>query len=244
MRNLFFSKLYRECGRRGTTLIEMVVSFALLGIFVAMSTVIISNVTGLYYHVRGESYARQVGDIVVNKVSSEISGSFYETRNNTLNARVDVNSDFTIMLNNSESTVTPDGNSIVLYDRTNTGVRIYASEGVLQIYYLPIDDQITPENTREGVVWKFDPQIYNGYEIKALYFAPANQEVNKTIADLFDMEEPSTGSYDADVVAVYMKLQSGRYGSFDICRYVRMYNVSDSANWYYDNAENMYYIAE
>jgi len=43
---------------------------------------------------------------------------------------------------------------------------------------------------------------------------------------------------------VYMKLQSGRYGSFDICRYVRMYNVSDSANWYYDNAENMYYIAE
>ena len=149
-----------------------------------MSTVIISNVTGLYYHVRGESYARQVGDIVVNKVSSEISGSFYETRNNTLNARVDVNSDFTIMLNNSESTVTPDGNSIVLYDRTNTGVRIYASEGVLQIYYLPIDDQITPENTREGVVWKFDPQIYNGYEIKALYFARLIRRVNKTIADL------------------------------------------------------------
>ena len=69
----------RQLKRRnaGTTLIEMVISFALLGLFVACATVVITYVTNLYYHVRGESYARQVGDIVVNKIQSEIAGATY-----------------------------------------------------------------------------------------------------------------------------------------------------------------------
>ena len=39
----------------GMTMVEMIVSFALLSIIVAASTVIISNVTVLYYKVKGEN---------------------------------------------------------------------------------------------------------------------------------------------------------------------------------------------
>ena len=240
----FFDKLHTENGRRGTTLIEMVVSFALLGIFVAMSTVIISNVTGLYYRVRGENYARQVGDIVINKVSSEISGSIYEKRNYSLNPKIDLDEEFTLVENGVVNTVETSGNSIVLYDRTDTGVRMYASDGILQIYYIPIEDEITPENNRTGVIWKFDPQIYNGYKITRMVFAPANQTENQAYAAAFEMEEPEISDYDANVIAVYMSLESGKYGRFNICRYVRLYNASESAAWKKDSAENLYYIAE
>ena len=37
---------------KGMTLIEMVVSFALLSLFISAAAVVIFNVTNLYYHVR------------------------------------------------------------------------------------------------------------------------------------------------------------------------------------------------
>ena len=77
--SLFKRKPNKE--NKGTTLVEMIVSFTLLAIFVSASVIVIANVTTLYYRVRGENYARQIGDIVTNKIASEVSGAEYSTRN-------------------------------------------------------------------------------------------------------------------------------------------------------------------
>ena len=62
----------------GTTLVEIIVSFALMGIFMAAAATIIGMITSLFWDVKGETYARQVGDIVAEKIASEICGSEFD----------------------------------------------------------------------------------------------------------------------------------------------------------------------
>ena len=59
-------------GNKGTTLIEMIVAFALLGIFLSVATAVIVRIANLYYDIKGETYAEQVSDILLEKISSEI----------------------------------------------------------------------------------------------------------------------------------------------------------------------------
>ena len=58
-------------GNAGTTLIEMIVCFALLAIFVTAAASIIASTTNLYYQVKGETYSGQVSDILLEKILEE-----------------------------------------------------------------------------------------------------------------------------------------------------------------------------
>ena len=194
-------KLNKKKNNKGMTLVEMIVCFALLSIFVTVSTLVISNVVTLYYRVRGESYARQVGDIVMKKVTSEITGAKFSSEGTD-------NPSVTDTPINTESM---DGNAIDLVDNTDTRIRMYAEDGILKIYYYPIDDESDPLNPVQtsAVIWTFDKKMYNGYSLDNLEFKMA----------------PS--GYPNNVVMVKMKLSSGKYGKFDITRYVKMYNVPE-----------------
>ena len=232
----FFSTKRKKNNSKGTTLIEMVVSFALLGIFVSLSTVIIANVTTLYYRVRGESYARQVGDIVVNKIAAELSGAMYSNIGDSFNVKISDDFD-----GNPSVTVNPtehkdiSGNVACLYDRNETGMSMFASDGILYIYYREIDDETEPEKSRQPVYWTFDKNIYNGYEIKNLEFvefAPGNNAVNQSLAQNYGITDVGDISdYPSNIVAVYMKLKSDRYGEFNICRYIKLYNYPEDYDW-------------
>lgn len=202
----------------GTTLIEMVISFALLGLFVASSTVIITYVTNLYYHVRGESYSRQVGDIVVNKIQKEVAGALYTAGDGY--PLIDTT-------DSEDEDIT--GNSISLYNREDTGMRIFAADGILQIYYFDITDMNNHDNDRKGVYWTFDKKMYNGYEITDLRFAQANTALNSQYADLYEVADTNPDDYGSNILAVYITLNSGRYGNFKICRYIKMYNYPDES---------------
>ena len=207
---------------RGSTLIEMVVSFALLAVFVSTATLIISNVTTLYYRVRGESYARQVGDIVTQKISSQLEGAKYNALNAAMNPCIYSEDKFSFGKKEKIS-----GNSIAFYDRTNTRVRIFADEdeGIVKIYYYPITDENTPSNDREATYWTFDKKMYNGYEITRLDFAMANDAAtNSTLSDLYSVEKMNASQYPSNVMAIYMTLKSEKYGTYNICRYVYMYD--------------------
>lgn len=211
---------------KGTTLVEMVVSFALLGIFVSASAVVISNVTNLYYRVRGESYARQVGDIVVNKVASEISGAMYDEVNTGLNPYI--TDDF-----EEDTNISVDGNVITLYNRSQTGISIFADDGILNVYYHKIEGykNAEEEKNRQAVNWNFDKKMYNGYAIKSLEFVPANSTENDTLAAAYGITDVNHADYPANVVAVYMRLESDRYGSFNICRFVKIYDAPENMKW-------------
>ena len=221
MKDCLFFKQLNKRKDKGTTLVEMVVSFTLLAIFVSVSVVIISNVTVLYYRVRGESYARQVGDIITNKVASEISGAQYSVKNTESNFIIESSSDFKTRINDEGKDYTLlknfnesiDGNVVTLYDRTNTRISVYSSKGIMNILYYPIKDETVDNQSRdrEPIIWTFDDKIYNGYFIESMQFSKAD-----------------SNEYPPNIVVLNMKLKSNKYGEFDICRYIKMYNYPDN----------------
>lgn len=225
---------------RGSTLIEMVVSFTLLAIFLSTATVIIANVTNLYYHVRGESYARQVGDIITQKIVSEVGSARYSQTNNNYNPCIYEESVLTVGDLDRVA-----GNSIALYDGTDTRIRMFASyltaqdyangadpkdDGVFQIYYYPITDETDSSNNKVGTYWTFDKKIYNGYKITSLHFAAANSALNEQLATQYNIADVHASDYPSNVMAVYMTLKSDKYGEYNICRFVKMYDYPESTD--------------
>ncbi|MBQ6231616.1 MAG: prepilin-type N-terminal cleavage/methylation domain-containing protein [Eubacterium sp.] len=201
---------------KGMTLVEMIVCFALLSIFVTVSTLVISNVITLYYRVRGESYARQVGDIVAKKITSELSGAEYAN-----DSSIDP-----IIEKKNPNDETVDGNVITVVDSTDTKISMYADDGILKIYYHKITDENDSDNNREPVIWTFDKKMYNGYQIDSLDFAQACSSKNTALASKYDVT--ATTNYPTNVIVVYMKLSSPKYGKFTIVRYVKMYNAPET----------------
>lgn len=211
---------------KGMTLVEMIVCFALLSIFVTVSTLVISNVITLYYRVRGESYARQVGDIVAKKITSELSGAEYAN-----DSSIDP-----IIEKKNPNDETVDGNVITVVDSTDTKISMYAQDGILKIYYHKITDENDSDNNREPVIWTFDKKMYNGYQIDSLDFAQACSSKNTALATKYDVT--ATTDYPTNVIVVYMKLSSPKYGKFTIVRYVKMYNAPETGATITDTSGN------
>ena len=222
-------KIRKNKSNKGMTLVEMIVSFMLLSIFVVAATVVIANVVSLYYRIRGESYSRQVGDILMTKISSELTGAVYDSGNELINPYL------TAKDNNGNRV---DGSAADLYDKTETHIRIFAEDGMLKIYYYPIEDGTDPDNDRTNVFWTFDKKVYNGYSLEKLDFAQACTERNETLAEEYGISDVNKDDYPCDIMAVYMKLKSGKYGEFTICRYIRMYNLPEKDyNMEYESGE-------
>lgn len=62
-------------GRKGATLVELVITFALIGLFAAGTCQIISTSIKVYHQVRGLNNARQVSDTLLEKITGEIEGA-------------------------------------------------------------------------------------------------------------------------------------------------------------------------
>ena len=115
----------------------MIVSFALLAIFLVAASAFIGTITNLFYNIKGETYSRQVSDILLQKLESEIDGSKYE-KNSDNNLKILAGFD-----SDTEADV---GNVIDLYDKTDTHVKIYSvkagepdsQKDEIKIYYYPI----------------------------------------------------------------------------------------------------------
>ena len=229
----FFSKLNKD--HRGTTLVELIVCFALMGIFMSAAAVVISNITNIYYDVKGETYARQVSDIILKRIAGEIEGA---------NISLD-NPDSYPVIYRSAKDVSNDnrsGEKIELYDRTNTLVQIYGEDGLLKIRYLPINPDMDPSDPDyatkhfDETIWTYDEKMYLGFTVKEIRFVPAQQndvdsmrqnEQGQYYQATFDEMAGNEVSheYPVNVIGVYLTLHSPKYGDFYTYRYMRMYNI-------------------
>ena len=198
---------------KGMTLVERVVCFALLSIFVVSATMIIMSVTNNYYYTKGETYARQVADIVMTKIEAEVSGAKGDSRSIPYITSVSADAD-------SESEVISDeskleiGNAMDLYDRTDTHIRLFANDGVLNIYYYDIDYDDKTANYN-SVFWRLDDKVYNGYEIDSLSFSKATEESG------------DESLYPYNVIKVDMTLHHPQYGNYSFTEYIKMYNLPE-----------------
>lgn len=191
----------------GTTLVEMIVSFALLSIFLMCAAMIISTISMMYYNIKGEIYSREVSDIILEKITSELDGAIYYDYE-------------------SDNPIITDGNStITLCDKTNTKVSLKMDTSELKnglvVNYHEIEYRqngfLSKKNSRKATDWYFDKNMYNGFEIKELKF--------------YGGGTGSMSSYGGNIVLVQLKIQSKKYGEYTYNKYVKMYNLPDNYVW-------------
>ena len=207
----------------GSTMVEMVVTFALLSIFMVSAAVIIGTVTNLFYRIKAETYAKQVSDIVLEKVTSEIEGAKYNSKTESLNPKIlneaDVESDY--------------GVAIELSDKTDTRIRISAdvktdsnpeSDGLI-IHYFAIE-RVKDSESFESVDWKFNSSVYNGFSISELTFVRGDKLKDYSGKTAYGLT--SNGDYGKNVIVVLLHLNSDRYGDYYTYRFVKMYNVPEA----------------
>ncbi len=197
----------------GTTLIEMLVCFMMLAIFLTAAFSVITHLSKLYYQVKGETYGKQVSDILLTKIQSEIEGAKSGSDE--------------ILINGSATNSS--GTKMTFYDRTNTKIDLYSEDSLLKIKYHSFTDEVTGVNKNENT-WKFDKNVYNGFEVKNLQFlkaanlGKAGNESATSLAQSYGVSV-SEGDYGNDVMLVLLELDSHHYGTYKSYRFIKMYNV-------------------
>lgn len=194
-------------------MIEMVVCFALLGIFMAAAAVMISNVTSIHYEIKGELLSREVSDILMEKMVSEIDGATYYGIGNDGNPK--------ILNSNSE---------IELTDKTGTRVTLKMSDSQLVVHYheIEIDGSADDPKSRKASDWKFDKNLYKGFYLTGLSFyvggGPDPSDLNK-----YGLSSVSMSNYPSNVVLILMKMKrQGSDEEYHYYRFVKMYNIPET----------------
>ncbi len=198
----------------GTTLIEMLVCFMMLAIFLTAAFSVISHISKQYYQVKGETYGKQVSDILLLKIQSELEGA---------KSGADE-----ILIDNDSSKVA--GNAMTFYDRTNTLVELSVVDNYFQVKYFKVEDSTDPSKNRNENIWKYDENVYNSFYIKDLKFIRADSltEADKTLAKSYGANI-GDGEYNNDIMLVLLDIDSHHYGEYKTFRFIKMYNVEENS---------------
>ena len=61
--------------KKGVTMTELIVTFALISIFVMLAGQVIASAMGIYHKIQSVEYGKQVSDTIMNKIIGELSGA-------------------------------------------------------------------------------------------------------------------------------------------------------------------------
>lgn len=198
MKSRRFRHHNRTWKNRGTTLVEMIVCFALLAILMVAATEIIHSAMRTYSRVKQSSAGQEISDLICDKIEADLSGAV------TKRQKPDVSND------NSE---------IFYYDKYNRPVRILNKDGYLYFAY---------GKEEEESKWTFDSGLYRGYtiqEIKFLKVMPASIEQREE-QDKGDMEYLDDSKYSGDIYKVELTLYNKKDGEYVTERYIRCRNMN------------------
>ena len=203
----------RKDNNHGTTLIEMVVCFALLGIFMACAAALISSITQIYYSIKGEMGSREVSDIVMDRIVSEIDGAKY----------------FGSSEAHADDNPTISADEITLCDKTDTRVSLSMDDGKLIVHYFEkvVDGSIGSPNSRYATDWSFDDSFYKGFYLTNLSFYRGGGTTPSNLNE-YGLADVNLSQYPTNVVLVLMEMKNDRYsGVYRYYRFITMYNVPD-----------------
>lgn len=169
--------------RKGATLVELLVTFGLLTIFIAAAVAVIGPATEIFLKVKYLSYAQNISDMVMEKVSGEIASA-------------------------SED-VHVDGGLISFRDSKSSPLFIHAEDGLLKIRYRMIKEQVNGEYT--GTVlwpaadWAYDQKAYQGFAITQLRFERVSDNSVKIVLALLNTPRDVTYSSEKVVECYNLK---------------------------------------
>ena len=204
----------RKLNNKGMTLIELIVTFALLGLFMVAAGKVIADTVRVYYQAKSIQTGIQVSTIISTKIAGEIEGALVEGS---------VNDD-----SNKSIYISDDGNRIELND--NAGSHIYITNniesgednGYLLIYYYPIVEEGENPDKAVGSNWTFDKKAYMGYKIKELKFVK--------LEDITDVSDKDYNKYPGNIIRMTLTITSERYGDYTTSTYIECYNFRDIAS--------------
>ena len=189
--------------KKGMTMAEVLVTMVLMVIFLTATYRVMADALGVYYKMKALDNAKQTIDTLMDKVIGEIEGA--QVGMNMKDAAVEGVED-----KNPTLIISADNSKISLYDRTSSSIYITSDDEDkrLMIYYNEVSSGAGVRY--KAVKWKFDEAAYMGYDLEDLKFYLAGDD------------------YPRNVIKVYMKLTSPRYGSYDTTRFVECYNFDEA----------------
>lgn len=211
----FIRKFHRK--NHGFTLVEMIVTFMLIGLFMIAASKVIANTVTVYYEAKGTALGMQVSSIIATKIRSEIEGAKPEQImrkvKNADGTVTDQTEDYVMQLS-SDSTLgggneTGGYNKIEFTDAKGSHVYIGVNtDGYLVVHYFMDAADGTPEDKTD---WMFDKKSYMGYTIKELKFRQPKED------------------YAENIIYMSLTLHSPRYGDFTYTEYIQCYNLDETA---------------
>lgn len=186
---------------KGTTLVEMVVVFALLSIFMVSVTQVISSAIMLFNDINFTGKSVEVSDMVLTKV-----GGLLESCNGEIEEPV--------------ITLDAEGNlsEAVFYDRTRTKVKLKVVSNRLQVVYPTVESTGLPTTNLDGdgernatnpYVWTFTEKSYHGFNIKNLKIEKAGD------------------GYPDNVYKITLVINRTDYGDYVSTKYVKCYSLPE-----------------
>lgn len=134
----------------GFTMVELIVCFAILGIFMVSAAQLISSTAFIYQDAKATANSQQVADILMNKVTGEIKNA----QSNPVIATMPDGS-------NSIKFTNSDGVPILISKNDNVGKDPY---DLLNIEYNPGTEG------KDHVNWRYDKKVYKGFHITNMTF--------------------------------------------------------------------------
>jgi prepilin-type N-terminal cleavage/methylation domain-containing protein len=199
---------HKKIKNRGMTLVELIITFALLSMFMVVATMMITSTMNIYYQVKGNSYGLQVSNILHSKIAGELEGAmngditstdFLDPAGQGLNGAM--------LISNGKIEFTDSTGSHVSLGLQETDGKKY-----LALHYYAVPDSDGTGNLYDAVDWCFGKDVYMGYTIDSLVF------------------RRPMGDYGYNIIQVELTITSPKYGSYTSTKYVECYNFDDTIN--------------
>lgn len=183
----------------GSTMVEMIVTFALLSLFMVAATRVISYTTGIYHSAKGSATGLEVSTIISNKVVGMIEGAINEPE---VTRRAGQISDSIKFTDATESNVVIDAQNMTVSSHTGDYLNIHydpASHGSIQY---------------EETDFRYDPKTYMGYEVKELRFQNPGEEYPENVVKMtITLHSVKYGDYTSNYYIKAVNAAKIKYGS-------------------------------
>ncbi len=186
---------------------ELIVSFALLGLFMVAASQVISYTVNIYFAAKGINNCAIVSNMVADKVAGMVS-SMRETSldEDSLMGRE------TSSNTGDELPLIKSGSEILFVDSSNCPVKIGVKDGYLAVTYFNRLDGEGDEVTYKQIPWYFDEKAY----------------MNCTIKDGSFSISPAGGDYPDNIYRLAFTVHSDKYGDYDAVKYIKCCSMPES----------------
>lgn len=215
-------RLFKD--RSGMTLVELIVTFALIGIFMTAASFVLSSSLQLFTRMKATADAVTVSDLLLDKIAGEIAaakdpdssqngrGYYFWLSQDGVGKPGEVSGSPWVVFENRM------GSPVAIY-ASNPGGKDTSGPKNLVMKYYRIEKKgkgdllSVKSRTEEEIDWHFDERAYMGYQIQKLSFYQPDEANHPNVIQIrLTLTNPRTGfTYDTERYASNYNFTDSRY---------------------------------